>query len=155
MTYQLEIKPLQGAVTTEELLQVAHLMFSESRFANLGVAEDKLFLHVHDILTNPQWLAFGAFEKGVLCGMVIGLCGAVLPFSSAVVATEHYLYLRQEYRGGKESWALVKAFIAGAKHRGAKDVIFSNGYGGDPTKVERLFEKCGLIRIGSIFTLGD
>lgn len=155
MSYQLEIKPLQGNVSREELMAMAQLMFSESRFAHLGVDNDKLFFHVDDVLSNPKSLAFGAFEHGILCGMAIGICGDVLPFTSSIVATEHYLYLRPEYRGGKEAWKLIKAFIVGAKHLGARDVVFSNGFGGDPAKVEKLFERCGLSRVGSIFTLGE
>lgn len=153
MTYELEIQPLKGTVTREELIALAELMIGESRFAFLGVDEDRLFFHVDSILTNPESLAFGAFDLGVLCGMAIGVCGKVLPFTSAVVATEHYLYLKPQYRGGKDAWPLIRAFIAEARQRGARDVIFSNGFGGDPTKVEKLFEKCGLVRVGSIFTL--
>lgn len=155
MSYELEIKPLQGNVTTEELTVLARLMIAESRFSRLGVDRDKLFFHVSDILANERSLAFGAFGLGVLYGMAIGVCGAVLPFTSSIVATEHYLYVVPEHRGGTAAPALVNAFIQEAIKRGARDVVLSNGFGGDAVKAERLFERCGLQRVGSIFTLGD
>lgn len=154
MSYELEIKPLQGNVTPEELLVLARAMIAESRFARLGVDEDKLFYHVSTILTDTHSLAFGAFDNGVLCGMAIGVCGDVLPFSGAIVATEHYLFLSPNYRGSREGAALVHAFVVEARRRGAQDVVLSNGYGGDPDKVGKLFERCGLTRIGGIYSLG-
>lgn len=154
MSYELEIKPLQGNVTVEKLMSLAYEMIGESRFSPLGADGDKLFYHVSTILTSAQSLAFGAFDNGVLCGMAIGVCGDVLPFSRAIVATEHYLFLRPAYRGAREGAALIKAFVAEALLRGAKDVILSNGYGGDPDKVGKLFELCGAIRIGGIYSLG-
>lgn len=150
---QPEITPLVGEEFHGQLTTLAHEMIEESRFSRLGADGDKLFFHVSNILTNPQSLAFGAFDNGVLCGMAIGVCGDVLPFSAAVVATEHYLFLRKPYRGGKTAYQLVRAFIAGALHRGARDVILSNGYGGDPDKVGKLFELCGCARIGGIYSL--
>lgn len=155
MTYELEIKPLQGNVSPDALLGLARLMIAESRFARLGVDETRLHFHIVDILTQPQSLAFGAFDLGVLCGMAIGVCGTILPFTSAVVATEHYLFLTPAYRGGREAGKLVHAFIQEARARGAQDVVLSNGYGGDPDKVGKLFERCGLTRIGGIYSLGE
>jgi GNAT superfamily N-acetyltransferase len=155
MSYELEIKPLQGNVTTGELMTLARKMIAESRFARLGVDTDKLFFHASDILANEKSLAFGAFSFGVLSGMAIGVCGEVLPFTSSIVATEHYLYVVPEHRGGSAAPALVNCFIQEAKRRGARDVVLSNGFGGDAAKAERLFERCGLTRVGSIFTLGD
>ena len=149
----LDIKPLQGRVTTEELMELALLMIAESRFAKLGVDRDKLFFHASDILSSDRWIALGAFSGHSLCGMAIGVCGEVLPFTSSKVATEHYLFLEQGYRGGLGGPSLVHGFVAEAKRRGAKDIVLSNGYGGDPDKVGKLFERCGLVRIGGIYTL--
>ena len=149
----LEVKSLPGRVTTDELMELALLMIEESRFAKLGVDRDKLFFHVSDILTSNRWIALGAFSGHSLCGMAIGVCGEVLPFTSSTVATEHYLFIEKGYRGGLGAPALVQGFVAEAKRRGARDIVLSNGYGGDPDKVGALFERCGLVRIGGIYTV--
>jgi len=149
-----DIKPLQGQVTIPELMELADEMFHESRFAPLGVDGDKLFFHVSNILSGAQWLAFGAFDSDVLCGMVVGVCGTVLPFTHSVVAIEHYLFLKEGYRGGDLAPRLIGAFQQEALRRGARDITLSNGFGGDPKRVEKLYERCGAVRIGSIFTLG-
>lgn len=154
MTYELEIKPLVGEEFHDQLAVLARKMLEESRFAPLGCDEDRLFFHLSTILTSPQSLAFGAFDNEVLCGMAIGICGAVLPFSAAIVATEHYLFLLPTYRGAREGAALLGAFVEEARRRGAKDIVLSNGYGGDPDKIGKLFERCGAVRIGGIYTFG-
>ena len=92
--------------------------------------------------------------EGKLVGMVIGLCGPILPFTSDIVATQHFLYLLPAYRGGNWGKRLIDAFVSRAKTLGAKDIIFSNGFGGGDS-VDKLFEHCGLQKTGSIFTVGD
>lgn len=152
MSYQ--VKPLVGNVTTEELLAVAREMVAESRFAFLGVDNDKLFFHVSDILTRESWIAFGLFDGDNLCGMAIGLCGEILPFTSSCVATEHYLFIQEKHRGAAGAGWLVQSFASEARRRGARDIVLSNGFGGDPDKVGKLFEACGATRIGGIYSFG-
>lgn len=153
MNYQ--IKPLAGNVTAPELMELAKEMLAESRFARLGADRDKLFFHVSDILTRESWIAFGLFHGDNLCGMAIGLCGEILPFTASRVATEHYLYLQPRHRGAAGAAWLVNSFVAEARRRGARDIVLSNGFGGDPDKVGKLFESCGATRIGGIYSFGD
>lgn len=148
------IREMQGIVTQDQLMDMAEAMVADSRFARLGLDRGKLYQHVRQILTTDNFLALGGFKDGVLSGMCIGVCGKVLPFTQAKVATQHYLYVSPDHRGTDLAVRLVYGFISAAKHRGAQDVVFSNGYGGGPEKVGRLYEKCGLKLLGGVYSLG-
>lgn len=150
----IEVLNMQGRVKPGDLFLMAISMFEESRFSKLSADKMKLWNHVESILADAHFLALGALDEGVLCGMCIGVCGQILPFTRDRVATQHYLYLLPEYRGGDTAPCLIQAFISEAKSRGAKDIVFSNGYGGGPDKVGKLFERCGLTLIGGVYTLG-
>lgn len=150
---EIEIAPLRGRATVGNVAALGHTMFSESRFAVLGFSVDKAIAYADKIVNDPLFVSIGAFEGESLVGMCVGICGNILPFSCSTVSTQHLFYILQEHRGGKTAYALVNAFIEESAKRGAKDVMFSNGTGYEPEKVDRLYKFCGLSPVGGVYCL--
>lgn len=130
-------------------------MFRESRYSRLGFAVEKANRYAEELLRSEDHIAVGAFDGDQLVGMCVGDFGRVLPFSHAPVAIQHLFYLLPDYRGGNTAELMAKMFIHEARVRGAQDVVFSNGTGYEPEAVGRLFEHCGLRRIGGVYSLGE
>lgn len=152
----MEIKPLKGNVVERQIVALGRRMFEESRFARLGFSDPLATAYARRMLSDPMHISLGAFHRpemaqAQLVGLAVGVCGVVLPFSAAVVAQEHLLYIAPEFRSGGLARQLIFAFADEARARGARDLMFSNGTGVEPERVGRLFESCGLSRVGGLY----
>lgn len=151
---QLSYAPLPGHASVSDIILLGERMFKESRFSKLEFSFEKAKRYAFDVLTNPEYISVGAFFKRELVGMILGDCGDVLPFTHDSVATEHLLYVDPGFREVRVAFTLIQQFIAQAKERGAKDIIFSNGTGYEPERVGKLFERCGMTKVGGIYYYG-
>lgn len=144
---------LRVAATAQQIAALGQRMFAESRFSRLGFDRGLADGYAQRIVNDRLFIGFGAFEDQELTGMVVGICGPTLPFTAAVVAHEHLLFIAPEHRSPWLAAKLIQAFIAEAKARGARDITFSNGTGYQPERVGKLFEICGLSRVGGLYVL--
>lgn len=147
----MEIKPLKGNTDIDSIVELGKVMFYESRFARLGFDEEKARKYARNMLESGLLVCFGAFFDGKLGGMVVGICGDTLPFTSAVVANEHLLFVTPEHRNSSAATRLGKAFLAETLKLGSKDTTFSNGTGYQPIRVGRMFESWGLSQVGGLY----
>lgn len=147
----MEIKPLKGNVVERQIVALGRRMFEESRFARLGFSDPLATAYARRMLSDPMHISLGLFDGRELAGLAVGACGVVLPFSAAVVAQEHLLYIAPECRSSGGARPLIQAFSEEARGRGARDLMFSNGTGVEPERVGRLFESCGLSRVGGLY----
>lgn len=146
------IRPLRGHATPEQIVSLGFEMAMESRFARLGYDADMAAAHALRML-DDACIGFGLFDGDALVGMISGTCGAHLPFSRAVVAHQQLLFIAPASRGPWIAAKLIQAFIDEARARGARDITFSNGTGYEPERVGRLFEICGLSRVGGLYVM--
>lgn len=144
---------LRVAATDKQIVDIGRRMFDESRFSRLGFDADIALSYARRILSDPMCVGFGIFHAGALIGFITGICGATLPFTSAVVANQHLLYVLPEHRSTWAGPRLIRAFIHETQRRGARDITFSNGTGYEPDRVGKLFEVCGLARVGGLYVL--
>lgn len=146
------IRPLAGNTTAERIVELGREMTMESRFARLGYVDEMALAHAHRMLTDPQFIGFGLFaDGGALVGFISGACGPFLPWTDAVVAHQHLLFISPAHRAPWQAARLVQAFLAEAAARGSRDDSFSNGTGYEPERVGKLFEICGLSRVGGLY----
>lgn len=145
------ILPLRGNASVLQIVDLGREMAMESRFARLGYDLQKAAGHAHRMLTDPTFIGFGLFEGGDLVGFISGTCGEHLPFSRAVVSNQQLLYITPAHRGPWLAAKLIQAFLDEASARRSLDDTFSNGTGYEPERVGKLFEICGLSRIGGLY----
>lgn len=145
------IGPLRGYATVSQIVELGREMAMESRFARLGYDLPKANDHALRMLTDPSFIGFGAFEGAALVGFVSGVCGEYLPFSRAVVSHQQLLYITPAHRGPWLAAKLIQAFLGEASARRSLDDTFSNGTGYEPERVGKLFEICGLSRVGGLY----
>lgn len=150
----MNLKPLHAAATSEQIVALGREMSMESRFARLGYDGGMAAAHARRMLTDLAYIGFGLFTADdELVGMVSGACGVHLPFTRAIVAHQQLLYIAPEHRAPWQAAKLIHAFIAEARERGARDITFSNGTGYEPERVGKLFEICGLSRVGGLYVM--
>lgn len=147
------IHELRVAATHQQISALGQRMFAESRFSRLGFDHGLAEGYAQRILSDPVYISYGSFIGGELVGMVVGICGATLPFSASIVAHEHLLFVAPEHRTPWLAAKLIQAFVTESKRRGARDITFSNGTGYEPDRVGKLFEVCGLARVGGLYVL--
>lgn len=148
------IKPLRDNATVDQIVAIGREMTVESRFARLGYDGALAAAHAQRMLTEPHFVGYGRFtDDGALVGFISGVCGVFLPWTRAVVAHQHLLFVSPEHRSPWMAARLIQAFIAEARARGARDINFSNGTGYEPERVGHLFEVCGLQRVGGLYVM--
>lgn len=145
------ILPLRGHATVLQIVDLGREMAMESRFARLGYDLHKAADHATRMLIDPSFIGFGVFESGNLVGFISGVCGEHLPFSRAVVSHQQLLYIQPAHRGPWLAARLIQAFLEEASARRSVDDTFSNGTGYEPERVGKLFEICGLSRVGGLY----
>ena len=145
------LRALSRAADAPRIVALGQSMFGESRFARLGFDRDLADSYAARITADPLCIGFGAFDGEDLVGMAVGACGATLPFSRALVAHEHLLYIAPTHREPWLASRLIRAFIEEAERRGARDIVFSNGTGYQPERVGKLFQLCGLTHVGGLY----
>lgn len=148
------IKPLRGSATAEMIVDIGERMCAESRFARLGYDRELAEAFALRILRDPLFIGFGYFTTlGQLLGMAVGTCGPTLPFSREIVANEQLLFIDKGHRAAHAAAKLINAFVEEAILRGARDITFSNGTGYQADRVGKLFEFCGLSRVGGLYVM--
>lgn len=148
------IRSLRAFATSAQVVALGREMATESRFARLGYDDERAAAHALRMLTDPAYIGYGVFTPGGdLVGFISGACGKHLPFSSAIVAHQHLLFISEPHRAPFVAARLIQAFIVDARARGARDITFSNGTGYEPERVGKLFEICGLSRVGGLYVM--
>lgn len=147
----MKLDALSGRATPEQIVALGREMTMESRFARLGYVDELAGAHAHRMLTDPMFIGFGLFADDDLVGFISGVCGQTLPWTRAVVAHQHLLYIQPAHRSPWACARLVQAFLQEASARGSVDATFSNGTGYEPDRVGKLFEICGLSRVGGLY----
>ena len=148
----MEIIDFREAGHPGQIVALCHRMVAESRVARLGFGDELPAAYAQRAILDPLFIAFGAFDGATMVGMVVGTCGATLPFTSAVVASDHALYVLPAYRGAGLERELISAFITEARARGAREIMFSNWIGYEPEHVSGLLEAHGLSCVGGVHT---
>lgn len=148
------IRPLRDNATSDQIVALGREMTAESRFARLGYDDVLAAAHAQRMLTDLHFVGFGLFtDANDLVGFISGVCGVFLPWTRALVAHQQLLFIAQAHRAPFIAARLIQAFIDDARARGARDITFSNGTGYEPERVGKLFEICGLSRVGGLYVL--
>jgi len=126
-------------------------MHAESASAGIPLDEAKVEARLREALRRPgDNCLLVAMRGDTVAGLLLGVCVAYF-FSQARLAHDLILYVAPEYRGGRAAVELIRAFRAWSLDRGAAEFCIAPSTGVRPAQTERLMERLGLRRAGSIF----
>lgn len=140
------------AATSADVLRLVELgaaMHAESRYARLGYSPQKVERMLGMVL--ERGFLYVVESDSVVVG---GFAGIVEEhwFSGDKIGTDLALFVEPGRRGGFAAAALVRAFIAWARERGAvmTDILINTGVRVDETAA--LFDRLGGQRTGLVYT---
>lgn len=134
------------------LIAMASEMHSHSTFKPLTF-DAKHFGHwLVEMIVGPNHAVLIAEVDGEVAGAVLA---SVFPamFSPELVASEHAIFVRPEYRDTGAGQALISAYLGWARDMGAKRVNAGNSAGMDDSRYVRLMQRFGFEKAGSLMYL--
>lgn len=131
------------------LIAMANEMHSDSTFKPLPFDAQHFGRWLVDMIVGPQHLVLIVEIDGEVAG---GVLASVFPamFSPELVASEHAIFVRPEYRRSRAGQALIEAYLSWARDMGAKRVNAGNSAGMDDSRYVRLMQRFGFEKAGSL-----
>lgn len=132
----------------QAMCELGRLMHGESSFAPLDFDAAVLAKTLERLHADGQFLAVAEAESGEVVGALVGMAVPSF-FGRDLVANDLGLFVAPAHRHGLVAARLIRAFVAWAEARGAKQVRpgVSTGHPG----AERLLEALGFARVGAAF----
>lgn len=146
------IRDMTGA-DIPEVLKLARLMHDESRFSGVFPFDEH---KVHGILAHAieseAFAAWVADDGDELAGGFVGLATEQW-FSTAIVAQDLAMFVRPERRGACVGVQFVERFKAWARDQGAVAVEIGVNTGVAPGRTGAMLKACGLIEVGTLYSM--
>ncbi|MHA7847246.1 GNAT family N-acetyltransferase [Serratia sp. D1N4] len=134
------------------LIELGTRMFLESRYASGSFDEEKCAALARQLIDADAGIVLVAEHGGHVVGWLAGGIGEQF-FSRALMAFEYGLFIAPEHRGGSAGPRMVKAFIAWAKDNGATLINMGITTGVHEARTGEMYERLGLSRIGSLYSM--
>lgn len=125
-------------------------MHQESCYRDLDYDPEKIGKLCLQIVDDGSKLALVATKDG----QIVGMLGAYITehfFGSDKTAGDYVVYVRPEHRGSTAFIRLVRAYVAWAKDRGAKDIFVRQSTGMNINAIGDLYTRIGFEIVGYIF----
>lgn len=134
------------------LVELGRSMFGESKKKKYNFNDEKLKNVIHYLIKEPSGIVFVAVEKEEIIG---GFVGNVIQhwYGDDTYSTDFALYITPEKRGGIMAMRMLKRYIAEAKKRNVDEICIGTTTGIETEMVERLYERMGFERDGSVFSM--
>ncbi|HVV59676.1 MAG TPA: GNAT family N-acetyltransferase [Gaiellaceae bacterium] len=87
-------------------------------------------------------------------GELVGYLGGALgtyPFCDEILAHDLGFYVAPEHRRSSAAARLARAFVAWARHKGAREVQLAVSSGVDVERIGAFYERLGLNKVGGIY----
>lgn len=132
-----------------DLIHLAGELHPHSTFAHLDFDAWHFGNFVNQLIAGPEHVVLVVEYDGVIVG---GLLASVVPASISpdLVASEHAFYVSPDMRSSGAGQALLEAYLAWARKRGAKRVNAGNSAGMNDERYVRLMGQAGFERVGSL-----
>lgn len=135
-------------------IALGKLMHAESCYRDTEYSKQKCmqlgFLAIRD--SKHIWLVA---EKDM---KIIGMLGARINqayFSYDMIAQDYLVYVLPEYRGSSAFSRMVKQYLKWAIDKEAKLIFLATSTGVDTDRVEQLYNRLGLKKMGALYQLGE
>lgn len=136
----------------DTLVALGRRMHAESpRFSLLGFDESKVYLMLLNAISDERYLLIVAADDEH--GVIGGFAGFMAPhwFSQDQVASDIGLFVDPGRRGGIVAARLLKAYIAWAQARGAKQINAGISTGVVVEQTAQMYRLLGLKQFGYLF----
>ncbi|EKN5124177.1 TPA: GNAT family N-acetyltransferase [Yersinia enterocolitica] len=134
------------------LVALGARMHRESRYVTFSFDEDKCAALAVSLINAEFGVVLVVEESDQLVGWVAGGIGEQY-FSHERMAFEYGVFITMEHRGGTAGYRLVKAFIEWAKNHGARVINMGITTGVHEERTGELYQRLGLARTGSLYSL--
>ncbi|HDL7723246.1 TPA: GNAT family N-acetyltransferase [Yersinia enterocolitica] len=134
------------------LVALGARMHRESRYVTFSFDEDKCAALAVSLINAEFGVVLVVEESDQLVGWVAGGIGEQY-FSHERMAFEYGVFIAMEHRGGTAGYRLVKAFIEWAKNHGARVINMGITTGVHEERTGELYQRLGLARTGSLYSL--
>ncbi|MDA5547377.1 GNAT family N-acetyltransferase [Yersinia massiliensis] len=134
------------------LVALGARMHRESRYVTFSFNEDKCAALAVSLINAEFGVVLVVEESDQLVGWVAGGIGEQY-FSHERMAFEYGVFIAAEHRGGTAGYRLVKAFIDWAKNHGAAVINMGITTGVHENRTGELYQRLGLARTGSLYSM--
>jgi GNAT superfamily N-acetyltransferase len=133
------------------MLDVGEELHQHSSFASMTWNREKAEAMVRSLIDNDQFcIAYVRDEK------IVGFMGGYVTqtwYSDDFIACDLSLFVLPEYRGGMAAVRMIEAFTTWSLGRAVKQIRPGVSTGEVGETAERLYERLGYQRVGSVFML--
>ncbi len=134
-------------------VKLGRFMHKESCYRDTEYSEVKCMRLGLEAISDDNVLWLVAEEHNI-----IGMLGAQVyqpDFSEDMIAMDKLVYVKPEHRGSTVFSRLIKEYLNWAIEKEAKLVFLATSTGVDSEKVERLYNRLGLKKMGALYQLGE
>lgn len=136
----------------EELVSLGRLLHDLSSYREFGYSDEKVAKLLSQLIASPDGCVFVSEQRGEIVG---GFAGGITEqwFSTDVVAFDLSLFLHPQKRSGFTAIRLVRAFIAWAKSKGAREIQLGITTGMNEDGTSELYRSLGFEHRGTLFRM--
>ncbi len=136
-----------------ELVQIGYDMAKESEYSTDGYDFDKVEDLFDRVVEQPRFYGVVSVgQSGDIRGMFVGVLNEHF-FSTNTIATDLFLYVKPDYRGSRDGYALIKGYLDWCQEVQADVVKMGITTGINEEKTGELYKKLGFCYSGSIYKL--
>lgn len=133
-----------------DCIEIGKRLHAESEYNCLAFDEQKSVEMFKYMLGDSGHIIFVAEDDSGIFGMIGCECSAPF-FSSEAFAAEHFIYVTPEKRCGTAFYRLFERFYHWASTKKVKSVYLMHSTGINTDVVEKVYDRLGFSRVGSIF----
>ncbi|GKV93527.1 GNAT family N-acetyltransferase [Pectobacterium aroidearum] len=128
-------------------------MHQESSYRNLSFDVEKCAGLADQLIASEYGAVLVAEKDGEIIGW---MAGGIAPFwfSHDRMAFEYGVFIDADQRGGSAGYRLVKEFVRWAKERGVVEIRMGITTGVHEDRTGDLYQRLGLQRTGSLYSMG-
>lgn len=133
------------------LIELGTQMFMESRYNTSPFSPEKCAALACSLIDAPAGIVLVEESGGQIAGWLAGGIGEQW-FSHELMAFEYGLFIAPAQRGGSAAFRMVKMFIRWARDNGASVINMGITTGVHEQRTGELYERLGLVRVGTLFS---
>jgi GNAT superfamily N-acetyltransferase len=133
------------------LVGLAEAMHAEGSFAGMNFTPEILAAYLAQSILQGQFVVV-AEKNGEIIGAFVGFTFQSI-FGRDYIAADDGLFIAKEHRGGRLAIKLIQAFVEWARAQGVKQIRPGVSTGEAGAAAERLYERLGFQRVGTLFMM--
>jgi L-amino acid N-acyltransferase YncA len=131
------------------LLDLINHMRTESNYKSITIDNDKVTNELKQLINQNQYVSILEHDNELI-GSMVGYIQSPW-FSNDLIGYDHGVYIKPDYRDGRNVLKLVMPFIEWCKSNNVKQIRPGISTGND--SITRLYERLGFVVTGSNFLM--